>query len=39
MRWPGAFNFPLLTRDKPLATGLRTNGFVNVLLLDELLGE
>jgi predicted nucleic acid-binding protein len=33
------FDYPLLTRDKPLATGLRANGFTNVVLLDELIGE
>lgn len=30
---------PLLTRDKPLATGLRAKGFTNVVLLDELFAE
>lgn len=33
------FDYPLLTRDKPLATGLRANGFINVVLLDEIIGE
>lgn len=32
------FDYPLLTRDKPLTTGLRANGFTNVVLLDELIG-
>lgn len=32
-------NVPLLTRDKPLADGLRANGFVNVILLDELMSQ
>ena len=29
--------FPLVTRDKPLHTGLRRKGFRNVLLFDEFL--
>ncbi|RCR71397.1 PIN domain-containing protein [Larkinella punicea] len=32
-------NFPLLTRDKPLAEGLRAKGYTNVILLDELFGQ
>lgn len=32
-------NHPLLTRDKPLATGLRAKGFTNVVLLDELFAQ
>jgi predicted nucleic acid-binding protein len=31
------FDYPFLTRDKPLAAGLRAKGFTNVLLLDELI--
>jgi len=31
--------YPLLTRDKPLADGLRTNGFTNVITLDELFRQ
>ena len=31
-----ALNHPLLTRDKPLADGLRAKGYTNVVLLDEL---
>lgn len=29
----------LLTRDKPLADGLRAKGFTNIILLDELFGQ
>ena len=29
-------NHPLLTRDKPLADGLRAKGYTNLVLLDEL---
>ena len=32
-----ATNFPLVTRDKPLHTGLRRKGFRGVLLFDEFL--
>lgn len=32
-------NHPLLTRDKPLAAGLRAKGFTNVILLDELFAQ
>ena len=32
-------NHPLLTRDKPLATGLRAKGFTNVIILDELFAQ
>ena len=32
-------NHPLLTRDKPLALGLRAKGFTNVVLLDELFAQ
>lgn len=31
------FDFPLVTRDKPLYTGLRRKGFRNVILFDEFL--
>ena len=34
---PIQFGFPLVTRDKPLHTGLRRRGFRNVLLFDEFL--
>ena len=34
---PLQFGFPLVTRDKPLYTGLRRKGFRNVLLFDEFL--
>jgi predicted nucleic acid-binding protein len=32
-----ATKFPLVTRDKPLYTGLRRKGFRNVILFDEFL--
>jgi len=32
-----AMNFPLVTRDKPLYTGLRRKGFRNILLFNEFL--
>ncbi len=32
-------NIPLLTRDKPLAQGLRKQGFTNIVILDELLSQ
>ncbi len=31
--------YPLLTRDKPLADGLRANGFANVITLDDLFRQ
>ena len=34
---PLQFDFPLVTRDKPLHTGLRRKGFRTVLLFDEFL--
>lgn len=34
-----ATNFPLVTRDKPLYTGLRKKGFRNVILFDEFLNS
>lgn len=34
-----ALRLPLLTRDQPLANGLRAKGFTNVLLLDELITD
>lgn len=32
-------NHPLLTRNKPLAIGLRAKGFTNIVLLDELFNQ
>jgi predicted nucleic acid-binding protein len=32
-------SIPLLTRDKPLVAGLRAKGFMNVILLDELMSQ
>lgn len=32
-------SFPLITRDKPLHTGLRKKGFRNVMLFDEFLAS
>ena len=34
-----ALNNTLLTRDKPLADGLRAKGFMNVILIDELMSQ
>ena len=34
-----ALNNTLLTRDKPLADGLRAKGFMNVILIDELISQ
>lgn len=36
---PIEFDYLLLTRDKPLVNGLRANGFTNVVLLGEIIGE
>ena len=33
------FDYTLLTRDKPLADGLRAKGFTNIILLDELFDQ
>ncbi len=33
------FGYPLLTRHKPLANGLRATGFTNVTLLGEIIGQ
>ena len=30
------FDYTLLTRDKPLVDGLRSKGFTNIIMLDEL---
>ncbi len=32
-------SYPLLTRDKPLADGLRAKGFISVVTLDELFRQ
>ena len=33
------FDYTLLTRDKPLADGLRSKGFTNIIMLDELFNK